>query len=410
MRTSAVSGEFADAPKLRERVLAGAQQLDDITLLAQVLSGGAGVTPWTGRTGVTAETLSRATEQVLCEMIDPALRIRLLTSLALQLSGEPGNRGAAAAAEAVERAGGLDTPELLALALTGMYANLHHSADQLADRQRVAEQLRALACRHELTGYRVLAHLLLRQTAAGRLDLAAAAGHFAEGQRLAEESDLPMLAAIGEWSQCMRLAITGRFAAADQAYTEAAERLRATGAAGGAETGWIGTLLVQYALGQAADLAEDTLLRYESSGRRGLSADLCALALAEKGCRRLAATIATTAGPVRDDCYRDLHLSVRGLVAVALGDQTAAAVIYPMLRPYAGRFAGSTTASVALCPVALVLGDLAQLLGRGTAQQHYRQAAEVARTIGSVHWERVAENRMPIGRTPRAAIPVHRSA
>ncbi|GIH76106.1 hypothetical protein Plo01_25350 [Planobispora longispora] len=62
---------------------------------------------------------------------------------------------------------------------------------------------------------------------------------------------------------------------------------------------------------------------------------------------------------------------------------------YRELVPWEDDVAGLQTGSVVYRPVACVLGDLAEFLGRdGSA--HYARAVRIAERVGSAHWAREA--------------------
>ncbi|GAB4586781.1 BTAD domain-containing putative transcriptional regulator [Nocardia sp. IFM 10818] len=407
IRSCALSGDIIRARVLRDRALAAALRLGDPLLAARVITGFDVPTLWINRMYGTRETVViDAAEAALPTVTEPVLRARLLTSLAMQLDSESGPRGREAAAEAVALARAIGRPDLLAHALNGRYLNLYHTADLLDEQHRVAEEILTLATAHGLGLYQVLGHLLLQQVMSARLD-PAAADHWAQGTRLAEDMDLPLLGKIGDWGKCMRHTITGRFAAAESAYLETAARIRGGSTFGGeVATAWVGIYTIRYAQGRLGELVDDTLRLHETLGRLTGTADMYALALLEAGRTEEAARAVSAAagshgpGRVRADFHRDLHLSIRGLVAAGLGDTALAAPTYDELSPYADRFAGTMSAALALCPVALVLGDLAALLGRDDPRAHYTRAAAVARTAGAEHWELAALNRIRQRPTP----------
>ncbi len=262
----------------------------------------------------------------------------------------------------------------------------------------MATEILTLATAHDLGLYQVLGHLLLQQVTSARLD-PAAAEHWTAGTRLAEDMDLPLLGKIGDWGKCMRQTLAGRFAAAESAYLETAARIRGGSAFGGeVATAWVGIYTIRYAQGRLGELVNDTLRLHETLGRLPGTADMYALALLEAGRSDEAAEVVAATPPcpadIRADFHRDLHLTIRGLVAAGLADKPRAAAVYDELQPYAARFAGTMTAALALCPVALVLGDLAALLTRDDPRAHYHHAARIARTAGSQHWELAALDRI----------------
>ncbi|UGT44498.1 AAA family ATPase [Nocardia yamanashiensis] len=414
IRSRALSGDIIKARVLRDRALSAALRIGDPILSARVITGFDVPTLWVNRMYGTRESaVIDAAEAALPAVTDPELRVRLLTSLAMQLDSEPGPRGRETAAEAVALARTLGRPELLVHALNGQYLNLYHSADLLPAQQRVANEILALATVHGLGLYQVLGHLLLQQITSAQLDLPAAADHWSTGTRLALEMDLPLLGKIGDWGECMRHTLSGRFEAAEAKYLDTAAKIRKGSSFGGeVATAWVGLYTIRYAQGRLGEMVDDTLRLHETLGRLSGTADMYALALLEAGRPAdAAAAMREVTGPdgpgrVRADFHRDLHLSLRGLVAAGLADPVLASPVYDELLPYADRFAGTMTAALALCPVSLVLGDLAALLRRDDPAAHYRHAATVARRAGAPHWETTARRR--IRQLPAHADAPHR--
>jgi hypothetical protein len=73
---------------------------------------------------------------------------------------------------------------------------------------------------------------------------------------------------------------------------------------------------------------------------------------------------------------------------VALDERAEAAELITELLPLRGLVAGAASTSVALRPIALVLGELARMLGRTEeAAEHFGYAADVARRWESPQWE-----------------------
>ncbi|MGW0194057.1 hypothetical protein [Nonomuraea sp. NPDC003201] len=65
---------------------------------------------------------------------------------------------------------------------------------------------------------------------------------------------------------------------------------------------------------------------------------------------------------------------------------------YHNLRQWEGELAGMHSGSVTPGPVALLLGDLARLMGQDP-DRHHARAEEVAELVGSPHWARAAHER-----------------
>ncbi|GAA3235105.1 BTAD domain-containing putative transcriptional regulator [Actinocorallia longicatena] len=393
IRALAMSGRLMQARERRTRALAAARALGDPELTARLLTAYDVPMLWVNREYGTRDLgVIEAAQQALETLPAGPWRVRLLTTLAMELDCDPADRGGRAGTEAIEIARGLGDPELLAHALNGMYNNLHGFAGGLAERERIGTELLEIAERHGLGLHQVLAHFLLQQCAAGRLDLAASERHGEEGTRLAHQYELPMLAMIGDWGRGLRLAITGRYAEAEAAYQEILEAFLRSSIWGG-EIGmaWVAKFTIRLGDGRLPELLPESAVMWETFGQAPI-ADIHGLVLASAGRLEEARALADVNGDVAPDWFRDLHLAARGLLIAALGDRERAPGLYAELLPYAGGFAGAGTAALALCPVSLVLAELAPLVGEDPGP-HYERAVEEARRAGSPHWAERAVNR-----------------
>ncbi|MGK5555521.1 ATP-binding protein [Actinomadura kijaniata] len=405
IRACALAGRVVRARERRLRAVAEARALGDLALLARVVVAFDVPTLWTSRKYNTVDhEIVEAAEAALAGPpgADPELRVRLLTSVAIELEGEPQDRGPRAAEEAVAAARALGRPRLLAVALNGLFLNSYRSAGDNDQRLRIAEEMLDLATRHGLATYRVLAHLLLQQAHVTGLDLAAADAHRAEGLRLADQYGLPLLALIGSWYRALGHVVAGRYAEAERAYTEIAASIARTGVWGserGVEA--FGIFCVRTFQGREGEMAEQMRWVRDNWPDVGAAADLHALALAARGRLAEARAAAEGAAPVRRDYFFDLAMTFRARLAVALDDRDLAAGCYTALLPYAGRLAGGGCAVATVGPVAQTLGDVAAYLGRpGEAAEHYATAERVAERVGAAGWARTArEARDALGTT-----------
>ncbi|MFI6516366.1 BTAD domain-containing putative transcriptional regulator [Spirillospora sp. NPDC050679] len=397
IRAGALAGQVVQARERRLRAIAEARALGDLTALARVLVAFDVPTLWTSRKyGTVDREVVAATEAALAGPpgTDPEMRVRLLTTLAIELEGEQDDRGARASADAVELARGLDRPDLLAVALNGRYLNAYREAGDVEIRWRLASELLELATAHDLAAYRVLAHLLLQQAAVALLDLPAARAHQDEGLRLAEQYGLPLLGLIGSWYRALGAAVFGRYDAAERLYTEIADAISRTGV-WSSERGveFFGIFCLRLMEGRHGELVEETRWLWEHWPDVSAAADLYALALAAGGRTDEARRVVAGAGPIRRDYFYDLAMPLRGRRALALDDRELAAAAYRELLPFRGRLAGGSCAVATAGPVAQTLGDLAAYLGRPEeAARHYGTAAEVAAAIGAERWERAARD------------------
>ncbi|MGP4027761.1 BTAD domain-containing putative transcriptional regulator [Actinomadura sp. 3N407] len=407
IRATALAGHVVDARDRRLAAIADARAFGDVRLLARVIASFDVPTLWTSREyGTVDDAVVEATEEALARLPgdEPDLRVRLLTTLAIELEGEPYDRGVTASGEAIRTARDLGVPELIAVALNGAYINGYRTADGLARRRRYAAELLDLATGHDLGTYLVLAHLQLQQVAIAALDVPTANRHLNEGRRLADQYGLPLLSQIGDWYAALMHAFTARFEEAERAYKRLGDAIGPT-RIWSSELGmaFLGVFCLRLVQGRAAEMVDGSAWLHRRWGHVAATADLHALALISAGRPAEAERVVAGTGPIRRDYFFDLTMPVRALRAIALGDRELAGEVYATLLPYAGQFSGGATAVATVGPIAHVLGDLALFLDRPEAAAgHYREAAEVAGRLGASLWaERADAARTRLG-TPAA--------
>ncbi|RSN71208.1 BTAD domain-containing putative transcriptional regulator [Actinomadura sp. WAC 06369] len=396
IRACGLSGDVMQARDRRLHAVADARAHGDVRLLARVITAFDVPTLWTSREyGTRDQGIIDAAEEALRALPDgeDELRVRLLTSLAIELEGDFDDRGVTAAEEAVALARALGRPDLLAVALNGRYINGHRSAGDLALRYRLARELLDLAERHDLAAYRVLAHLQLQQTSVAALDRAAASAHLEEGRRLADQYGLPLLAQIASWYAGLVHVLASRFDAAERAYAQVGEDIGRTGI-WSSEDGTVGfgAFCLRLVQGRPGELLERAAWLSRRWPHVAATADIHALALADVGRVAEARAAVAAAGPIRPDYFFDLATGIRAHRAIVLDQRDVAERAYADLLPYEGHFAGGCTTFATIGPVAQILGDLAGYLGRPArvAADHYRRAARAADTFGAPLFSRRA--------------------
>ncbi|TDD89799.1 ATP-binding protein, partial [Actinomadura rubrisoli] len=393
IRASGLAGDVVKARERRIRAIGDARAIGDVRLLARIIVSFDVPTLWTSREyGKRDHVVIDAAEEALARLPggEDELRVRLLTSLAIELEGEHDNdRGAVASARALEEARELGDPALLAVALNGAYLNGYRSAEDLARRQRYAAELLDLATEHGLGAYLVLAHLQLQQTFVAALDLDAARRHLDEGRHLADEYGLPLLGLIGSWYAGLVHAFRARFDEAEAAYSRVGEAITRTGIWSSERgTEYLGVFCLRLVQGRAGEMLDEAAWLAGQWSHVAAVADIHALALAGVGRVAEARRVVADAGPIRLDYFFDLAMAVRGRRAIALGDRELAAEVYAALLPYDGHVTGGASAVATIGPVAQVLGDLALFLERPAqvAAAHYRRAVEIAERVGAAQW------------------------
>ncbi|MFI0444705.1 BTAD domain-containing putative transcriptional regulator [Actinomadura sp. 6N118] len=395
IHASALAGLVVAARERRWRAMAEARAFGDVRLLGRIIVSYDVPTLWTSHVyGAVDQDAVDAAEAALAGLgdDDEELRIRLLTSVAIELEGDPDPRGAEASIEAVRRARRLGRPDLLVVALNGRFLNAFRTADDLAERRRISAEILELATAHELGLYQVLGHLQRQMASIASLDLAAAREHLQVGQRLAEQYGLPLLGLIASWYEAVEHVFAARPEAAERAYAGVGDAISRTGIWSSERgTEMLGIFCVRLTQGRAGELVESARWIWQKWPHVEGVADLYALALIGAGRSAEARRIVADAGPVRPDFFFDLVMAIRGQRAIALDERDLAAETYEALLPYEGHVSGGSCAVASIGPVAHILGDLAVFLGRpGPAAGHYRRAAEVAERVGAQHWAAAA--------------------
>jgi tetratricopeptide (TPR) repeat protein len=233
----------------------------------------------------------------------------------------------------------------------------------------------------------VLGQMALAQTDAALGDLESADRRIAVVESLAETYEQPLTAAIAAWYHGLRLVVGGDLEGALAAYGKAESMVSRLRMMPGQEVGatiTVTTACAWLAVGRMGELAATW---DEGSPAARAFPELYALALAHAGRVAEARTAAGEPAPIRRDYAFDLHWGVRGLLAVAIDDRQRADAAYRELAPFAHLLAAAGSAVLVVAPVAEILGALASYRGDDEAAVgHYRQAIEVARRAGAVHW------------------------
>lgn len=387
VRALALAGDLVAARAFRAEAVQVARALGDPALTARVIVSFDVPTLWTNRRyGTVATEIIELTERTLRQLPpgDGELRARLLVTLAMELEGEPGERGRAAATEAEAMARRLGDPHVLVMALNGVF--MQHYFGELARRERAATEMLDLAQRHELPGAETLARLVLAQAHVKRAEFATADTHIERVEELARRDDRPLILALVAFYGGLRHLVADRLGEAEVAYREAVGRLGRVGQ-------WSSerdlAAYISFSLRLAAgrfDEAARIVAAHRTAGGLVLP-ELHPLALVRAGRLDEAAAVAGAPGPIRRDYFYDIVIAARGRVGIALNDPARAQEAYTTLTPFADLLIGGGTASVAMGPIAQVLGELAEHFGRpDEAAAHYRRAAAVAEQAQAARW------------------------
>ncbi|GAA3423187.1 hypothetical protein GCM10018953_03700 [Streptosporangium nondiastaticum] len=312
---------------------------------------------------------------------DDETRCRLLATLTFELEGHDDDTCERAGAEALRLARRLGRAELVCLALNARYFVLltPHRRDEL---EAVGRELVELGGEAGLPGYEMQGHHALYMVSLGRGDLAAARHHADRALEHSTGGQLGLALSVLSMLDTLLLLIGGDFTGAERSYAAAAERMAAAGGANAAGAGVMGRFVARLAGGLPQDIPEImAMYRLVPSD----ASEILTRALVAEGRLDEARTFWEPDRRIRKDYYWLIQTALRAENAVALGDRPTAERCYEELLPWDGEAAGLHCGSVTLGPVAHVLGDLAEALGRdGSA--HYATAERVAERLGSPHW------------------------
>lgn len=337
------------------------------------------------------EEFIAAVDRELAAGPDAESRCRLLAALVFALEGHDDERVDAAGAEALALARELDRPDLLCLALNARYFAVL-APEQHGELGSLGAELLELGRAHRLVGYLTLGHFALLMAALGRGDLETASRHADQGVQGSTSGQLGLSLAVLTLYGALRKLIAGDFDAAEAVYTGLAQQMAERGGANAEALGVMGRFAVRMARGNVRDSLDEVALLAEQVPTTG-TCEMYAGALAAAGELEAARRVWRPDDAHPRDYYWLLWMSLRGQTAVALDDRRVAEHCYHDLLPWGGELAGMSSGSVTLGPVALVLGDLARLLGLDTARDHYDRAVKVAEHVGSPHWARAARER-----------------
>nr|WP_237555132.1 BTAD domain-containing putative transcriptional regulator [Streptomyces sp. SID4948] len=349
----------------RVAAVAAAEELGDAELTARVIGAYDVPAIWTRvddpRQAARVVAAAERTLAALPPDTPPALRARLLATVAVESRGTRSARGPQAAEQAERIARGLDDPTLLAFALNGVFMQTFQRAGLAPRRDAIGAELVALSARHGLVTFEVLGHLIRLQARAALADFAAADRHAAAADALAGRHDLPLVGVFTQWYRALRRAEKERAAPAETeaAYRDAAARLDGAGMPG-LERGLPQLALLCLRLRDGRPVRPDEHADwgpYEPWVR-----PLLLLARGRRGAA--AAALRKVPDPPRDLLFEALWCLI-GRAAVAVGDREATRRALSELSPAAGELAGAGSGLLSLGPVSHHIDDLAAALRRG---------------------------------------------
>ncbi len=364
--------------------IAGAAGRTDLLIAA--FTGWTEPTPWQTRPYGTVDQPVVAQLARLLELpgLDAAVRCRLLEAFTAELAGEGDPRSLAAATQAVELTGERADPALRALALTAL-ARERNSDPHWPQRGGIAAELISLGTDHDLPAYRSYGYFTAAIAAVADGDVRAVARLLDEGLDLARAYRMPEAEGIGGYGRAMLAHIAGDLAAAERRYTETTARLLRHGSLHADRFQVLAVATLRVSQGRVAEYAAGAQRLLDAQGPH--LADLLTVALAGNGQLEQARRMHARAVPLRPDFLFSTLAALRAMALIAVGDRAAAADLSQQLLPLRDQLPGALSLSLAMRPVAHILGDLAVFLERPQqAAGHFEHAVTIAERWGAPRW------------------------
>lgn len=401
-RAAAQSGAAAQARPARARAVRLATAAGDEDLLHDALTAYRAPISWTvsglGSDGTGIEgPLRRAIANG--RDIDPVTRVWLLVALIFETENDAAAYGMgevlAWSAEAVDLARRCGDPVAMCAALNArVYLAL--GPDLAGERDALAAELLSTAARHQLLGYEALAHWLLFLCASARTDLTEARRQAALAVERSTTGQLAALVQVVEVYHAVLCVLAGRLDEAASEYRRLARQMAETGMSSAVEAALVFELVVAFAGGDMAGLA-DVMVGLHDVHPDAMNEALV-LCLLDAGRDDEARTRWAHRKPVRRNYYWLARMALFAHAAARLGDTAACAAAYDELLPWSGRVAGIDSGSVAFGVVDDALAVLAETLGHPDDAARHRDDAEAVRS-------RVADQLVDAGFIPRSPSP-----
>ncbi|GAA3443739.1 BTAD domain-containing putative transcriptional regulator [Planomonospora venezuelensis] len=394
VRVQAQEGNVMAARENRERAIAVARRLGAGAARA-ITSFEAPVTWSIQPDGQRDEALVAMIEEAL-ETAEGEERCRLLAMLVFEIEGTDDARADAAASEALDLARGLGRTELTCLALNARYFAVlsPHRRDEL---EAVGRELVELGGSAGPPGYAMQGHHALFMVSLGRNDLAAARHHADLAIERATDGQLGPALGVLSLLDTLLLVLKGEFEQAERSYAAAAERMHQAGVMNALGLIPVGLLFVRLASGRGERSLPD-MAAYAAHVPPEQISEMHVRALVAAGRLREARDAWRPGLEGPRDAFWVVRLALRAENAIGLRDAAVAERCHRELVPWEDELAGFQTGSVVYRPVAHILGDLAEFLGRD-GSVHYARAVRTAELVGAPHWAREAAEALERART-----------
>ncbi|WP_326822908.1 BTAD domain-containing putative transcriptional regulator [Streptosporangium sp. NBC_01756] len=375
LRAQIRAGAVAAARKTRREAVEYAETLGRDDLMIAAFTAWTEPTAWQARTyGTVDRPIVDRLSRLLKRDLTPSVRSRLLTAYAHELVGEDDPTVVEAAQEALD----LTTEPRLRAAALEILAEVHGDAE-------LCRELVEIGTEHDLPVYRVTGLLNHAGVAAAANDPVTMHQVITEALDLARTYRMREAIAVTEITLASLALIEGRFADAELLYIKADEGMRRIGSV---HTGFLQLALATIWLNEGTLGAHLDDVRALHTVLGPMVSDLLALALHANGLDAEAREVRASPSPIRSDFFFTFLTTLRAMAIVALNDRDAAEEIYATLLPHRnGPPPGAVSLSLALRPVAHILGELAVFLGRtDEAAAHFAQAATIADHWNAPHW------------------------
>ncbi|MFI8849283.1 BTAD domain-containing putative transcriptional regulator [Streptomyces sp. NPDC053499] len=363
--TAAVTGgtNLVLAQEQRAAAVAEAERTEDAALTARVITAYDVPTIWTRaddpeRSEALVAT-ARRTLNRLGPGAPPALRARLLATIALEHRGTRDRWAAEAADEAEQLARDLHDPNALVLALNARFVQSFQHPGRTGERDLIAGEVIELSARHDLPMFEILGRLIKIQVCAARGDTGTAERHAVAAERLATVHESPLVHVLTAAFRAMRLAQRSSDPAeVAHAYRSVAGDLAGAGMPG-VEAGIFPLALLSLRMRHGRAAPTDPALDWGPN--RPWVRPLLHLARGNPEAARESA--AGLPEPPADHLY-DALWAVNAHTANLLEDASLAARARDALSPLRGEIAGGTTGMLTFGPVNDILAALDQHLVR----------------------------------------------
>jgi hypothetical protein len=273
---------------------------------------------------------------------------------------------------------------LLAAAITSMTRSMPHEL-QADRREPHLARLRELTARHDLPAYRWVCEHVAGMIAGARGEADRVRHHAEEGLIIARRYRLVEPEAVNLATLAMLAHIEGRFAEAEERYTDVRDQLTRQGSGHAADIYEVGLISIWRSQRRDVDLEPRMRRLYGMFGSPVGPSFATTLAYLRRFDEARAIRCPKSRRPPPDSMY-SINLECRAERAAVLGDRDEAPELIRLMLPLRDQLAGAASTTFASRPVAQAIGELYRMLGdTEQARQMFELAETVALRWGSPH-------------------------